>query len=626
MKKILTSILKNKFKIILLILLAGGGWYYFNNKQSTTVQTKYVLGKVERGSVIASVSGTGQVSSQNQVDIKPEISAKITELKIKSGQKVKKGEVLARLDAKTLSNQVRSAKDSLNMAKTNLELKLEGVTAQDVAVAQKSVDAAKLSYQNAQANVITQQKTGAENLKKAQRSRDNSVTALNNSYQNTSSPINSSLITMRSAILAANNIMDTSNLAVKNLYGVLNPPSLEEAKSQQAAARAKLASFESLYASLGSSKDADSIERLLNEEQEVSRVIKSYVHSVYSLMLSTITSADLSQTTLDGYRSSIASQENSLVSVVGSLQSASQSIVNAKQDIATADSNLAQTVSDNQKSLDSANTDVASKKLSYETSKVQYEQKVAKPRPIDLANLRLQIAQAQTNYDSAVDDLKSATITAPFDGVVLQVSQSVGDNASPADIIATVATPKKIAEVTLNEVDTAKVKVGQKSTLTFSAIDGLTITGEVAEIDNIGTVTQGVVSYGVKIAFDTQDDRIKPQMSVSASITTDEKVNVLVVPNSAVKTDSSGAYYVEALSGTFPNADSNGVVSATPPEQKSVVIGIANDTNTEIVSGVNEGDQIVTQTSSGSTTQTTQRSSGLNLFGGGGGAVRGVGR
>ena len=98
-------------------------------------------------------------------------------------------------------------------------------------------------------------------------------------------------------------------------------------------------------------------------------------------------------------------------------------------------------------------------------------------------------------------------------------------------------TKQKIAEISLNEVDAAKVKVGQKVTLTFDAIDGLSITGEVSEIDALGTVSQGVVTYGVKIAFDTQDERVKSGMSVSAAIITDVKQNVLLVPNAAVKSN-----------------------------------------------------------------------------------------
>jgi multidrug efflux pump subunit AcrA (membrane-fusion protein) len=150
----------------------------------------------------------------------------------------------------------------------------------------------------------------------------------------------------------------------------------------------------------------------------------------------------------------------------------------------------------------------------------------------------------------------------------------------------------------------AKVKVNQKVTLTFDAIEDLNITGEVAEIDALGTVTQGVVNYGVKIIFDTQDERVKSGMSVSAAIITDIKQDVLLVPNAAVK--SNNGQYVEVLENNIPR-------------NQTVETGLSNDTMTEITSGLKEGDKVITQTITANTTQTqTQSSTGVRIPGVGG--------
>jgi HlyD family secretion protein len=77
--------------------------------------------------------------------------------------------------------------------------------------------------------------------------------------------------------------------------------------------------------------------------------------------------------------------------------------------------------------------------------------------------------------------------------------------------------------------------MGQKVTMTFDAIPDLTMTGTVAEIDTLGTVTQGVVSYTVKIAFDTDNTDVKPGMTVSAMIITNTKIDVCKVPLSLDK-------------------------------------------------------------------------------------------
>ena len=138
------------------------------------------------------------------------------------------------------------------------------------------------------------------------------------------------------------------------------------------------------------------------------------------------------------------------------------------------------------------------------------------------------------------------------------------------------------ANISLNEVDVAKVKVGQRVTLTFDAVEDLEITGEVAEVDAIGAVSQGVVSYNVKIVFDIQDNRIKPGMSVSAAIVLSSKPDVLLAPNGAIKTQNN-LTYVEALV--------NGA-----PERRTVTVGSSNDTQTEILTGLTEGEAVITQT------------------------------
>ena len=126
-------------------------------------------------------------------------------------------------------------------------------------------------------------------------------------------------------------------------------------------------------------------------------------------------------------------------------------------------------------------------------------------------------------------------------------------------------------------------------------------------MDSLGTLSSGVVSYNVTINFDTIDPRIKPGMSVSASIITVVKQDVITVPNSALKSQG-GSSYVQILKNNIP-------------EQVLVEIGIANNTHTEIVSGISVGDSIVTQTidPTAKATTTGGGGSGMRIPGLGGG-------
>jgi len=118
-------------------------------------------------------------------------------------------------------------------------------------------------------------------------------------------------------------------------------------------------------------------------------------------------------------------------------------------------------------------------------------------------------------------------------------------------------------------------------------------------------------------------------MSVSAAIVTEAKPNVLLVPNSAIKSQGNATYVeMPALDDiSAAKANPGGAVLKNPLRRQSVEIGAASDEFTEIISGLNEGDLIVTRTiqPTAQTTQTQQQSGGLRipgLPGGGGGGFR----
>ena len=158
-------------------------------------------------------------------------------------------------------------------------------------------------------------------------------------------------------------------------------------------------------------------------------------------------------------------------------------------------------------------------------------------------------------------------------------------------------------------------------TLAFDAVSDLSVTGEVAEFDTLGTVSQGVVTYNVKIIFDTQDDRVKPGMSVSAAIINDVKQNVLIVPNSAIK-QQGGLSYVETVDqslGASGVGQASGITLGTASRQTQVEVGTSNDTSSEVTSGLKEGAIVVTRTiTATAATQAQSSQSGVRLPGIGG--------
>lgn len=240
-------------------------------------------------------------------------------------------------------------------------------------------------------------------------------------------------------------------------------------------------------------------------------------------------------------------------------------------------------------------------------------------RDRNLLQVKIGIAQeslavAQLNYKNALADSAKRKVTSPIDGTVNAINIKNGDdlsrlssnNSSQAPIIIGDLKTLK-AQVQVNEVDIPGVSLGQKVMMTYSAIDGLMVSGKVEKMDSLGTVTQGVVNYDVTIGMDTLDSRLRPSMSVSAKIITNVKQDVITVPNGALKVQGNKTY-IEVLNK-----------STNLPEQRAIEIGVANNTDTEIVSGINVGDNVITQTIDPNAKTAAPATGGIKLPGLGGG-------
>lgn len=208
------------------------------------------------------------------------------------------------------------------------------------------------------------------------------------------------------------------------------------------------------------------------------------------------------------------------------------------------------------------------------------------------------VAQQELALQKAYSKLADYSIRAPFDGIVTGLDVDGGDTISQTAVLASVITKEMKAVISLNEVDVVKVHVGDTVNLTPSALPDMILTGHIAKLDTLGTTTQGVVSYGAEITLDEQAALLKPGMSVTADIVVVEKKNVVLVPNEAL---------------TLTDGETSVRVGTT---KRSIVVGVTDNVNTEVISGLKAGDQVTVAT----TTSTTPATSGnwLNsLFRGG---------
>lgn len=246
---------------------------------------------------------------------------------------------------------------------------------------------------------------------------------------------------------------------------------------------------------------------------------------------------------------------------------------------------------------------------------------------VSLDNTQNNLSSAQANIAASWLSYQQAStiIKAPFDGILSSMTISEGStitaasssnsNTTPSQTLGALILPnaKLQASVNLTEIDVTKVKPGQKVTLTMDAFPDKTFTGEVLSINTNGSVSSGVTTYPTVIQFDTDTQGIYPNMNVNAQIITDIENGVMLIPASAVQT-ANGSSTVSILK--------NGHAVVVDVET-----GKSNDTQIEIISGVAEGDNVITsQTNATSSTQNGTTSPFGNTRGGfggiGGGAIR----
>lgn len=246
--------------------------------------------------------------------------------------------------------------------------------------------------------------------------------------------------------------------------------------------------------------------------------------------------------------------------------------------------------------------------------------------PLDIRSQELSVKQRENALSDARVALASYSIRAPFDGVIADLPLAKGDPASPGSIIATLISGGQVATIALNEVDVAQVVVGQPVTLTFDAINEYAATGTVAAVGTIGAVSQGVVTYEVEVSF-VGDARIRPGMSVAATIATRTISDVILVPSSAVKSQGR-EQYVEVVAraiGERPRG-SAATASDVTPERRLVTVGASNDIVTEIIAGLDEGESVVVRTiaegAAGTASAPTGGFGGVRIPGVTGGGVR----
>ena len=406
--------------IIIVIVLASGYGIWKNTSASST-QTKYILATAAQGTLVSSISGSGQVAAENQVTIASTVSGTITNVYVQDGDDLKEGDVLASIDD-----------SDAQRALANAQLALEN--------AQVAYDKA-VKDDNDQAATST-----VSDLAKAYQSGYNALVATAIDLPAIFSGLDDIFYTPSHSPYFSDSSIQTNVNSTALSYKSQAGTALDDAKNEYDANAIR-------YKNISQNSSPEEITSLLNETSVILQKLLGALSGTYGTL-------DYVENRLSTVPNQLTTDKSSVSSFVNKVNSDSSSVTGALT------------------SIDDAKTSGTTANLAMKSAQLAVSQDQA----------------ALVDAQKALDDHQ---IKAPFDGLVAKVIAKKADTASNGTQIATMVTKEEMVNISLNEIDAAKVAKGDKVTLTFDAIDGLTLTGHVTNVDIVGAVSQGVVSYTV---------------------------------------------------------------------------------------------------------------------------------
>jgi multidrug efflux pump subunit AcrA (membrane-fusion protein) len=215
-----------------------------------------------------------------------------------------------------------------------------------------------------------------------------------------------------------------------------------------------------------------------------------------------------------------------------------------------------------------------------------------------ISQSEISLSSSWLDYQATLDGPVKATV----DGEIANLAIAEGQMIKSVDTALIIKTEGDVwVELAINENDIQDIAPGQKAEVTIDALSGLAVPATVQRVDEFATVVSDVALYYVYLTLDEVDNQIRPGMTTQVEITTQEKNDVLLVSISAIK-PYQGEKAVQILD------ENTGTVVYQPVE-----IGVMSDISVEVISGLEEGQKIITGESS---SKSSSSSSSGGLFSG----------
>lgn len=450
--------------VVVLIIIGGSVWSSGNGKYETLT--------VERGTFVQTVSVSGKVQAENEVDLSFSQSGRVTRVYVEEGDPVYPGTLIAEIENGDLYATLLQREAALEREEAKLDALLRGTRAEELAVYESSVSSARASLTAANQAVV-------DAIYSAFSTADGAIHASVDQFfsnANTSSP--------QLSFLTGDSALKSSVESGRYTTGTL------------------LKDWELRIAKVSVSGDLAAA--ALDAQMSLQKV-SAYLGSVSSILAAAIPTTGVTQATLDSYKTDIAGERASINTVTSALTTAVK----------------AQTAA--QTALVTAERDLALKRAGTSAEDVRAQEATVKAAKADVLSAAAQLQKTQIRSPF------SGTVTK----IDAKVGKSVSPSEAQVSVIGSGVYQ---IETFVPEINVSLLVEGDPATVTFDSYGPeVVFDAKVLTVDLGETERDGVSTYRTVLVFATEDTRIRSGMTANAVIVADEREGVLAIPQKLVR-------------------------------------------------------------------------------------------
>ncbi|NJN16850.1 MAG: efflux RND transporter periplasmic adaptor subunit [Oscillochloris sp.] len=532
---------------------------------------------VTRGSLTLGVSATGSVEPRIQADLTFDAAAgRVNEVLVAEGDQVRAGDPLIQLDARQLNAELTAAQANLAVAEADLLAVREGATPEQIAEAEAQVAAAQGSLAQTESSVtgadIAAARAGVDEarvrLAELERGpKSDAVTRATTAVEEA----RAELERQRSALTAAK---EQARIRVEQAAN-----SVREAQSTYSTAYWDNEHVKNNETDPRSGRPLSDTE-VRDFAAALDSAARALADAETNLNQSQVDYETAKQNEISGLQSAEARVRSAQADLDELLTGAdADELASARAQLARAQAELAGLTGGERSAA------ISSQNANLTAAQARLAQLTADPQSSDFARAEARVAQAQAQVEQAQLRLDDATLRAPFAGTIAAVNVAPGEaiNAQGAPVVL-IDVSRYLVNVTVDEVDIARVSIGQPVEVLIDALGAPTLDGTVLRLEPLPQTDSAVTAYKVTIEIDPVGLALKPGMTASATIIADERSNVLSVPVAALRREGT----TSLLSVAILNEDGSSRI-----EERAVKTGLTTGDRIEITSGLAEGEQVV---------------------------------